>query len=61
MAASEGSSNLNGDYGVGFSRAWINYNSAIADASSEEVLGMSKWRGKKSTVSEFILNLVRDM
>ena len=43
MEASAGSSTLNGDNGVGFSRSWINCDAAIADAYSGEVLGMSKW------------------
>ena len=33
-------SNLNGDAGVGFSRAYINCDYAIAAASYDEVLGM---------------------
>ena len=58
MEASAGSSTLNGDAVVGFSRAWVNFDSAIAAASSNEVLGMSKWWGKKSTVSEVLSALV---
>ena len=58
MKASAGSSTLNGDSGVGFPREWINFDSTITAESSEEVLGMSKWRGKKSTVSEGLLDFV---
>ena len=43
MAASAGSSTLNGDAGVEFSRSWINCDAAITAASAQEVLGMSKW------------------
>ena len=42
MADSAGYSTLNGDAGVEFSRAWINFDSATAAAYDEEVLGMSK-------------------
>ena len=58
MAASAGSSTLNGNAGVGFSRACINCDSSIVSASAEEVLGMSKWFGKKSTVPEVFSDLV---
>ena len=40
MGASAGSSNLNVDNGVGFSRAWINCDTAIAAGYHEEVSGM---------------------
>ena len=43
MADSAGSSNVNGDAGVGFFRAWINFDTEITAASDDEVLGMSKW------------------
>ena len=40
MAASTDSSTLSDDAGVGFSRAYINCDYAIAAASYDEVLGM---------------------
>ena len=58
MAASAFSSTLNGDSGVGFSRAWINCDATISDVSSEYILGMSKWLGENSTVYEVLSVLV---
>ena len=43
MSDSAGYSTFNGDAGVRFSRAWINFDAAIAATSVEEVLDMSKW------------------
>ena len=58
MSAIAGYSTLNGDACVGFSRAWINYNATIAAAYAKEVLGISKWWGKKSTVYGVLSDLV---
>ena len=58
MADTAGSSTFNCDYGVVFSREWINCGEAITASSTEEVLLMSKWWGKKSTVSEVLSALV---
>ena len=43
MAASVGSSTLNGDSSVRFSRALITCDTATNYVCLEEVLGMSKW------------------
>ena len=40
MAVSAGYSSFNGDDGVGFSRAYINCDAAIAATYAEEVLSM---------------------
>ena len=58
MADSAGSSTLNGDASVGVSRSWINFDAAVDAASTGEVLGKSKWRGKKSAVYEVLSDLV---
>ena len=61
MASMAGYSTLNGGTGVGFYMSWINYDDAISDVSAEEVLGMSKWCGKKSTVYKVLSDLVITM
>ena len=43
MAYNAGSSTLNGDSSVGFSRACINLDAEISVASAEDVLGISTW------------------
>ena len=40
MSDNAGSSTLNGDAGVGFSRVWTNCDASIASASTEEFLDM---------------------
>ena len=42
MAASAGSSDLNGNDSVVFYRAWINCGAAISPGSVDDILGMSK-------------------
>ena len=58
IAPNVGSYTLNGDGGVGFYRARINYDPEIAAESAEEILGISKWWENDSTVSKVILDLV---
>ena len=61
MASSTGSSTLNGDVVVGFFRSLINCDAEIDAAYSEEVLCMSKWLAKKSTLSGVLSALVLGM
>ena len=58
MADSVGYSIINSYAGVGFSRSWINCDAAVYATYTEEVLVISKLRGKKSTVYEVLLALV---